>query len=280
MDGLVVAGKWAVELLANGFGRWQASRDPVRHQASRFLTLFEAHGVRRQQIARLLPARLQIPALAFSSPKALSEHITPSLLDWAASTFGVRRDWLDLVSEKPNEVVDVYKHPEAYVKWLEERSTFKSDRGGILHVVSEQEAQDPSQAHGGFFVVQEEFFGELGYTKLSRYHVLSVGWSFQHSPCLVNLLALMTIAEHFGISVVARLGATRMLQEAEEGNLLIPIGLQRCGRRWHIGNWVPLQYQVENCRTQGHRQRWHETIDLLESRGLERMLKVGARGRQ
>lgn len=270
MEGLA-ASKWAIDLLLSGFGLWRSSRDPIHRQAQRLLDSFEAHGIRRQQIARLLPSDLDVPVQAFSTAKALSQYMSLRLLDWTASTLAVQRDWLDLVSDDPHEVVQIYKSPNRFMAWIEQQDKAVEGRFSSIRVVSEAQWRDPGEAKGRFFVVHEECFAELNNVALSRYRFLSNGWNFDHSPCLINLLAIIMIAESFGIPTFGQVGTRQIVRKAEEGTLLLPQGLATCNRRWDVQGWVPVRYRLENCVSAVHRQRWQETLDLLERNGLEKL---------
>lgn len=118
-------GVWG--LLSKGWDWWRGRRDPVRHSAQRLIRAFEAHGVARQQIIRLVPAAIAQapPALSMadcSSPDLLKLKLSPALLGWAADHLNLRRDWLDVRKDvPPHRVVDHYKHPALYGPWMQAR---------------------------------------------------------------------------------------------------------------------------------------------------------------
>ena len=61
-------GKAIVDLLAH-WRKWRKdSNDPARQQAERLIAAFEAYGVRRQQIARLMPESVALPSPLMSRP--------------------------------------------------------------------------------------------------------------------------------------------------------------------------------------------------------------------
>lgn len=95
--------------------------DPARAQAKRLIETFEAYGIARQQIPRLLPAELKLPNAAFSTPDKLKDKLTPELLDWTAEHLAISRSWLDHVSKTPHLIVDHYKAPSGYRDWLSKR---------------------------------------------------------------------------------------------------------------------------------------------------------------
>jgi hypothetical protein len=96
--------------------------DPARAQAKRLIETFEAYGIARQQIPRLLPPELKLHNAAFSTPDKLKDNVTPELLDWAADHLAFSRPWLDRVADTPHLMVDHYKACSSgltRVRWLE-----------------------------------------------------------------------------------------------------------------------------------------------------------------
>ena len=114
-------GKSIVDLLARGLTWIQDRRDPVRAQAQRMIDAFEAHGIARQQIARVLPPELSITPAALSSADELKDKVTPALLDWAADYLALDRRWLDRIDARPHQRVDGYKNDGVYAGWLRQR---------------------------------------------------------------------------------------------------------------------------------------------------------------
>ena len=112
-------------------------------------------------------------------------------------------------------------------------------------------------------------FAELGDKQLYRYYFLSSGWNFEHSPCVVNLLALLRIAEHLNVHVVGQVAPARILKNAEEQHLIIPEGLKAASDRWGLSAWVPVRYRSANGVSDGHRRYWNEAMALLTTSGLQ-----------
>lgn len=266
---LLAVGKWGFELAGNAFTKWRGHHDPVRRQASRVISVFEAHNVMRQQISRLVPDDFAIPAKDFSQPSALVEHISPRFLGWAADILAVRPEWLDIDSVQAHQVIQIYKSPGSFVDWLESKGAVR-DASPLIYVLSESGFDDPSTARGRFAVIYGERFADLGEKELYRYYFLSSGWTFEHPPCVVNLIALLRIADQSHIPVVGRIAPKSVLKAAESHSLIIPRALHRAGGRWPIDAWVPVRYRSANCKSEGHRRYWHEAMQLLTLTGLER----------
>jgi hypothetical protein len=132
--------------------------------------------------------------------------------------------------------------------------------------------KEPGSARGRFVVVYEECFAELEDKALSRYWYMSNGMNFDHSPCTVDLLGMLTIAEQLHLTAIAHVVRDATLRAAEGAELgLLPPILERT-EKWRIQEWVPIRYETENCMTEAHRALWEATREKLLSRGLSQLL--------
>ena len=66
-------------LLGKGWNLMRDRLDPTRAQVKRLIETFEAFGIARQQIPRLLPPELKLPNAAFSTPDKLKDKVTSEL---------------------------------------------------------------------------------------------------------------------------------------------------------------------------------------------------------
>lgn len=201
-------GLWSV--LSKGWDWWRGRRDPARRAAQRLIRAFEAHGVPRQQIIRLVPAAIAQakPGLGMadcSSPEQLKPKLTPALLDWAAGYLNLRRDWLDGREDvPPHLVVDHYKHPSRYGTWLQARKAEAADVQRYLSVWKAYGTPVGPGADGPLCLVYEETIEGLDGMERSRYWLLADGWTMGHAPCVENLAAVVHVAQQAGVLVVGK----------------------------------------------------------------------------
>lgn len=272
MDGGLI--RWALESLVALLKGQRSQRQPLFRQAERLLEAFRAHGVPPHQLPRLMPEAIRLRPQDVTSPETLAGHLRLEHLDWANTTLAVRRDWLDLESDQPHQVVHIYKQPDMLYRWLQGRASVRSDRFGSIHVVTEAPFEEPSVAHGRFVVIYEEGFAEIDDKSLSRYWYLSEGSHFEHPPCVIDLLGILTIAEHFCLLPVGHVVGDATLLAAESGSLgLLPPILKR-SRGWRPHDWVPVQYNTTNCRTHAHRALWEKTREKLLTHNLGQVLTL------
>jgi hypothetical protein len=223
--------------LGKAWAWWQEYRDPARKQAKRLIAAFEAHGVARQQIARLLPATSAVPTAAFSTPEKLKEELSPALLDWAADLLALQRGWLDLVEDHPHAVVRGYKSMAVYRDWLVARQQLAAHDQTLTIWKTEPGELDPN-SEGRLCAVYEETFAGLDGNGLSRYWRFSEEWWLDHAPCIENMVALVALAQSQKILVLGRVASDKVLAQVEAGQLLLPELAKYRQGGWHPDDLV------------------------------------------
>ena len=239
--------------------------DPARAQAKRLIETFEAYGIARQQIPRLLPADLKLPNAAFSTPDKLKDKVTPELLDWAADHLAIGRSWLDRVAEVPHLKVDHYKAPARYRDWLAHRLDATPNVARFLSVWKPQGQELPS-GFGPLCLVYEETTDGLDGSEFTRYWLLSDHWRLDHAPCLENLLAVIAVARSLDIWVFGLDVPTTQLEQLEAGRTLIPEVAKRACGKWHPEDLIqPLPGKEAEWR----KALWQGAQDYLAKDGIK-----------
>ena len=172
-----------VELLGKAWRRRENERDPARAQARRLIETFEAYGIARQQIPRVLPPEHKLPNSVFSTADKLKDHMTPELLDWAAEYLAINRSWLDMVADKPHTPINHYKAPARYRDWLVQRKEAAPNGHRWVSVWRPEGEEIPTGA-GPLCLIYEECSEGLDDSEFSRYWLLSDGWIIEHGACV------------------------------------------------------------------------------------------------
>lgn len=189
--------------LARAVGWLQNRANPARRQAARILQAFEAHGVERTQINRLLPADLQLTQFELSTADELKKVIKQPHINWTVDFFALNPDWLDGISERAHTRIDSYKSPGKLHAWFREPAR-QADRGFRykLHLLTSDSASITAASSGDYAVVLEEFF-DVGDDYLSRYYHLTEGADFDHPPSVLHLMQVLALA-HFHGAIMRR----------------------------------------------------------------------------
>ena len=254
---------------------WLRDRfDPARVQAQRLIRAFEAYGIARQQIPRLLPAGITLPNAAFSSPNKLKGHLTPALLDWAAEHLAIHRSWLDGVGAKPHLIEDHYKAVVGYRDWLAQRIEQAPLVHRFVHVWKPQGPSIGPDAFGPVCVIYEETSDGLDGAEFSRFWRLSDEWPLDHAPCVENMIAVVAIARSLGILVVGDELELDDLRRLTAGKALIPDLQRRRRGSWHPEDLIkPLAGKDSAWR----QARWQGAQDYLAQAGIDGATIAGTR---
>lgn len=259
-------------LLGKAWGWLRDRLDPARVQAQRLIQAFEAYGIARQQIPRLLPASLTMPNAAFSSPDKLKGHVTPALLDWAAEHLAIHRSWLDGVGAQPHLIEDHYKAVAGYRDWLAQRIEQVPQTHRFVHVWKPQGPAIGPDAFGPVCLVYEETSDGLDGAEFSRFWRLSDEWPLDHPPCVENMIAVVAIAQSLGLLVVGYELPMEDLRRLTAGKVLIPLLQKRRRGRWHPEDLIkPLAGQDSAWR----QARWQGAQNYLRQSGVDGVLVAG-----
>ncbi len=227
-------------LLGKGWDWLEDRLDPARLSAKRLIAAFEAHGVKRQQIIRLLPSPIlqgkpELTMADFSSPKRLKSKLSSALLDWSAECLNVQRAWFDGLEVRPHVVVDHYKQPANYREWLQSRQAQAPHVFRALSVWKGlgQRLDEGGCGEGPLSLVYEETSDGLDGMGLSRYWLLSEEWTLAHAPCVENMVAAVTVARSLGILVTGREVPRDKLTRLEAGELLLAEAAALIKAPWH-----------------------------------------------
>lgn len=225
--------KGAVDLLSRGWDWLQDRRDPVRAQAKRLIDAFDAYGIAKQQIARVLPPALAMPPATMSTPSNLKDKVSPALLDWAADYLALNRAWFDGVDIQPHLLIEGYKDTAVYARWFRARLAAMPDVRRYLIVWKADSKPLGFDSRGPLCLVYVEDTEGLDGKEFSRYWLLSREWPLGHPPCVENMLEAVAIARSLDITVIGRIVPLPWLMKLESGRAFAPQVRDHTGELWY-----------------------------------------------
>lgn len=180
--GDAIAGFKALDQLRKWYRAW---RNPS--VATRFVRLFESHGVHRNQIPRFFGHCLTLKDV--QDDATLFTKLDETILDAACKLFAVRREWLDGAEPQVHPVHDFYKHPEAFADFIKNLKVNNPDdvMGGVL--IAPKECDWDAAA----LLVLQETTGFVGEKPIYRYHLCNYS-SFSYWKARAYLTACIAIA--------------------------------------------------------------------------------------
>lgn len=177
-----------LEKIGKKFG-WFQKKGKLQEEtiAARFVRLFESHGVHRNQIPRFIGHGLTLKDV--QDDASLLVKLDENLLDAACNMFAVRREWLDGAEKQAHPEHDFYKHPEGFVKFLDDLLAANPD--GDVHgvLIAPEKFDDRAES----LLILQETIGAVGEKPIYRFHLCN-NWSLTYWKSRGYLTACVAIA--------------------------------------------------------------------------------------
>jgi len=184
--------------------------------ATRFITLFESHGVHRNQIEEFFGHGLDIPSCA--TDDELLKKLTPEIITNAVKLFGVNKDWLEGSSTEIYDIPDFYKHPEDFDLYLAELVK-NTDANKLSAYALTIEKQSNHEFNDSLFVIAEPI-GEINQREIYKYHLLG-RWGIHYWKSRAYFTACCALLYKHGLSVAGKVVERDWLNEICEGTKLL-----------------------------------------------------------
>jgi hypothetical protein len=204
--------------------------------ATRFIALFEAHGVHRNQIEEFFGHGLDIPSCA--TDEELLKKLTPEIITDAVILFGVNKDWLEGSSTEIYDIPDFYKHPEDFDLYLTEllKSTDSNKLSAYALTVNKKSRHEFNDS---LFVIAESI-GEINQREIYKYHLLG-NWGIYYWKSRAYFTACCALLYKHGLSVAGKVVKKDWLIEVCEGTKLLKYDFsERYGgvKFLSVGSWI------------------------------------------
>jgi len=196
--------------------------------AERFIRLFDAHGINRNQIPRYFGQRLSLADV--QSSESLLNVLDQNMIDHAAELFSVNPAWLECASPEVYVAHDFYKQPSKFLALLENLRSKGSDIQGMVYTSATQ----GSPHRPDTFILLEESFNTGGNEFLTRYHICN-NWHFNYGKSRAYLIACVAAAWNQEIYVHGRKVDHEFISKYEEGQNLLGENIRNHspGQHWH-----------------------------------------------
>lgn len=190
--------------------------EPKDSVAVRFVQLFEAHGVHRNQIPRFFGFDLKLADV--SDDEKLLKVLNEDMLDAATERFAIRREWLDGASDQIYDTHHFYKYPKDFAEFIDKLKARTEYLGGLLYVPEQYKGSRDKET----LIVLEEQIGEIGDKQIYRYHLCN-GWVFNYWKCRAYITACIAIAWKRNIYIHGSTVKAKDLEKYTEGQAFPPL---------------------------------------------------------
>lgn len=214
------------------FKEWYRSRkNPPETVATRFIRLFENHGIHRNQIPRFFGFGLTLKDV--QDDASLLAKLDENMMAAACIRFGVCREWLDGAVPQAHPAHHFYKHPEEFLKFLEDLIA-NNPEGELQGVLI---APDERDGHVEALLILQETIGFVGDESIYRFHLCN-DWSFTYWKSRGYLTACVAIAWGHHVFIHGTHMSKKEIEQLAHGETLL--GWQGEGI-WFLGHckWYP-----------------------------------------
>ncbi|MFO4748444.1 hypothetical protein V5H34_17795 [Vibrio cholerae] len=198
--------------------------------STRLVRAFEAHGIHRNQIPRVIENGLTLYDV--QSDENFLIKIDDKIIQESCSLLGIKRDWLEGASEQIYPTYDFYKNPYAFRKFLENRLAETNHRlTGVL--LSPQEKDNSNNA---VLIIQETVFS-LESNSCHRYYICN-NWNFSYWKSRVYLTACVSICWKNELYVSGKTVPNKFINSIAWGLNILNFGQDGLycinGESWHV----------------------------------------------
>lgn len=217
--GEIATGLNLIEKLWDKFKKlwtWHQARKnpPPESVASRFIRVFESHGVHRNQIPRFFGHGLKLQDL--QDEASLLAKLDETALEDLCERFAVRREWLDGAEPQVHPCHNFYKEPRGFLRLVEtlKRENLEGQFSGI--VLAPIEKDHDAEA----LLILQESIGFVGEKLIYRYHICN-NWTFTYWKARAYLTACIAVAWNHQIYVHGIYTSKKQIAALSEGHTLL-----------------------------------------------------------
>lgn len=198
--------------------------------ASRFIRLFETHGVHRNQIPRFFGHGITLKDL--QDDLSLLAKLDEELLDDACKLFAVRREWLDGAEKQAHPHHDFYKEPKEFLEFIKalKLANAEGDLDGELF------APDALDSGAETILILNEIIGHVGNEPIYRYHLCN-NWSYSYWKARAYLTACIAIAWKHHVFIRGTIASNKSINKLAQGETLLAClkrGVESLsGKKWY-----------------------------------------------
>lgn len=93
----------------------EKEKSSVNVVVDRFVRVYEAHGIKQNQIAFFIDKKFNLELKDFKDNESILQVLNDDLIKWTCEKFGIERDWIDGTTEKIYGRNDYYKQIESFI---------------------------------------------------------------------------------------------------------------------------------------------------------------------
>lgn len=198
--------------------------------STRLINAFQAHGVHRNQVPRVLGYGLTLKDV--KSDEYLLEKLDEQIISSACTMLGINRGWLEGASEEVYDTYRFYKKPKEFESFLLKLlgSTEAENISGVLLAVDKKDREADT------ILLLQETIGSINGKEFYRYYICS-GWVFSYWKSRAYLTACVAICWKNSVFLHGKYTDSNFLGIVSEGKSLLRLGSDGIcsikGNKWY-----------------------------------------------
>jgi len=187
--------------------------------ATRFVALFESHGVHRNQIPEFFGHGLDMSSC--SNDDNLLNKLIPEMITDAVQLFGVSKDWLEGSSTEIYDIPSFYKQPALFESYLVELLKGSPAQKLSAYALTTNKKLIPKiNTFNDSLIVIAEPIGELNQREIYKYHLIG-DWGIHYWKSRAYFTACCALMYKHGLFVAGKVVERDWLIEICEGRRLL-----------------------------------------------------------
>lgn len=167
---------------------------------NRFIKVYEIHDIAITQIYTFVDKKFNLGLKDFKDSDSIINIISDDLLNWTASTFGIRREWLDGKDESIYQTRDYYKNIHTaigdFIKLLD-----KGYDVDVLFLKSSKILNNQSENDQPAGLIVRIYFDEGFGRKIYKYKIIRTYWNWGYWRTRYQLKALIWLFRKLDINI-------------------------------------------------------------------------------
>ncbi|MDE1348537.1 hypothetical protein L9W80_00070 [Vibrio aestuarianus] len=200
--------------------------------ASRFIALFESHGVHRNQIPDFFDHGITLHDCADET--ALLKKIDSQCLKDAAELFGVNLEWLQGASQEIYDIPRFYKDNEACEEYLTNLKASKPDANLATYVLTPNSFKD-SRDYNNAVILITEVIGHINEREIYRYRLAGKTQNTYWKARAYFAVSCALLIKH-GFEPIGQTVNEQWLISLNEGKTLIEYDFTEGGQHFVLPN--------------------------------------------
>lgn len=228
----------------------------------RFLLVYEAHGIEREQLPRFIDQKFCIEYSDLVSNEKLLLKINNELLQWTCDTFGLERSWLDGVSNRIYKSLDFYKNVHGFIDFLYNLTQNYNKRVRVYAFKCTKDLKRDRTFSPEIALLLKVPIGQIDRKDIFKYIPIGTNWHWDYWRTRYQFKVITLICKKLSIYIQGFDLTTEEILGLHNGTVFPERILKNMnpGRTWYPEDYVDLPYENVKVKENDEKDSLYEYI--------------------